>query len=147
MIIQQADDSFASVPCEVNGKSVDQIRDLDDLLAPLLEVHTTTGKYFWIEWNQILSVEVHPPKQPLDLLWRQATMSIESGPDGDVYLPAIYLEPDGRESDDQSLRLGRSTDWIEVARWIVRGRGQKTLLAGDTDLPLMQLQSIEREES
>ena len=133
-------------PLEVNGTKVNEIRDLDDLLAPLLEVHTATGKYFWIEWNQILSVEMHPPETPLDLLWRQATVSIESGPDGDVYLPAVYLEPSGNYSDDAQFRLGRGTDWVDEGDGIVRGRGQKTLLVGDEDLPIMQLESIQREE-
>ena len=132
--------------CEVNGSTVFEIRDLDDLLAPILEVHTSTGKYFWIEWNQILSLEMHPPVSPIDLLWRHATMSIDSGPDGDVYLPAIYLDPTEESPSDAQLRLGRGTDWLEMGEGIVRGRGQKTLLVGEHDLPLMQLESIHREE-
>ena len=40
---------------------------------------------FWVDWNQILDLDVHPPKRPFDLLWRQASLSIESGPDGEVY--------------------------------------------------------------
>ena len=135
-----------ATPVEVNGTTVNEIRDLDDFLAPLLEVHTATGKYFWIEWNQILSVEMHPPETPLDLLWRQATVSIESGPDGDVYLPAVYLEPSGRYSEEAQFRLGRGTDWVDDGDTIVRGRGQKTLLVGEQDLPIMQLETIQREE-
>ncbi|TWU31948.1 type VI secretion system accessory protein TagJ [Novipirellula artificiosorum] len=130
----------------VNDNSVTAIRDLDDVLAPILEVHTSTGKYFWIQWDQIVALEVHPPKRSIDLLWRQASLSIESGPDGEVYLPAIYLDPDGQPATDASLRLGRSTDWVESGDSIVRGRGQKTLLAGDVDLPFMSLVTIERQE-
>jgi len=136
-----------NVPIEVNGDEVDDIRDLDDLLAPVLEVHTTTGKYFWVDWNQILHLEVHPPKRPFDLLWRQASLSIESGPDGEVYLPAIYLEPDRQSQADANLKLGRGTDWVETDQGIVRGRGQKVLLVGDHDMPIMELHTIRREES
>jgi type VI secretion system protein ImpE len=89
---------------------------------------------------------MHPPEKPLDLLWRQATVSIESGPDGDVYLPTIYLDLAGKLPEDSSLRLGRSTDWVDVGHSIVRGQGQKTLLVGEKDLPIMELQSIEREQ-
>ncbi|MCO8121095.1 hypothetical protein NHH03_05045 [Stieleria sp. TO1_6] len=130
----------------VNGQAIDELRDLDDLLSPVLEVFTTTGKYFWVDWNQILTLEMQPPKRPLDLLWRQATLSIESGPDGEVYVPAIYLDPDPNQSSDANLRLGRGTDWVQTDSEIVRGRGQKTLLVGDQDMPIMQLQSIERKE-
>jgi len=130
----------------VNGSAAAELRDLDDVLAPILEVHTSTGKYFWIHWDQIVSLQVHPPKRPIDLLWRQASLSIESGPDGEVYLPAIYVDAVDTPLADASLRLGRSTDWLEVGDEIVRGRGQKTLLVGDSDLPLMQLVTIERLE-
>ncbi|TWU45190.1 ImpE protein [Novipirellula aureliae] len=137
----------AATTWDVNGEAVGELRDLDDLLAPILEVHTSTGKYFWIAWDQILSMEVHPPKRSADLLWRQASLSIESGPDGEVYLPAIYLDPSQPVAEDESLRLGRSTDWVETHESIVRGRGQKMLLAGNQDLTFMQLESIERQES
>ena len=135
----------SAVSWSVNGdEATSELRDLDDLLAPILEVHTSTGKYFWIGWEQILTMQLHPPEKPLDLLWRQATVSIESGPDGDVYLPTIYLDPNGKLPDDESLRLGRSTDWIDVGNEVVRGQGQKTLLAGENDLPMMDLKSIDR---
>ncbi|MCA9136978.1 MAG: hypothetical protein KDB00_09465 [Planctomycetales bacterium] len=133
-------------PIQVNGKEIDEIRDLDDLLSPVLEVHTTTGKYFWVDWNQILNLEIHPPKRPFDLLWRQASLSIQSGPDGEVYLPAIYLEPDPDKENDANLRLGRGTDWVDSGVGIVRGRGQKMLLVGEDDMPIMELQSIYRED-
>jgi len=131
----------------VNGEPVTELRDLDDLLAPLLEVHTTTGKYFWVDWNQIVSLDVQPPKRPFDLLWRQASLSIEAGPDGEVYLPAIYLDPAEDAAPDDSFKLGRSTDWVQLGDSIVRGRGQRMLLVGTEDLPLMQLESIIRKDA
>ncbi len=147
----QDDPAEASSGWIVNEQPVETIRDLDDLLAPVLEVHTSTGKYFWINWNQIISMIVHPPKRSIDLLWRQATLTIENGPDGEVYLPAIYIDPmgvdlSGGTSSGSDFRLGRSTDWIQVSDSLYRGRGQKTLLIGEDDLPLMELQTIERRE-
>jgi type VI secretion system protein ImpE len=150
-LVNQQDEDVSSTKWEVNGKTVDVLRDLDDVLAPALEVHTSTGKYFWIDWNQIISMTVHPPKRPADLLWRQASLSIEAGPDGEVYLPAIYssafpIENNGADQDEANLKLGRRTDWVELHADLVCGRGQKTLLVGDQDLPIMQLESIERQE-
>ena len=51
---------------------------------------TTTGKYFWIPTERVLSAEFHPPKRPRDLIWRRVSMSVAEGPDGDVYIPVIY---------------------------------------------------------
>ena len=132
-----------NAPVSVNGNEVSELCDLDDLLAPVLEVHTSTGKYFWVDWNQILSLQVHEPKRPFDLLWRQASLSIESGPDGDVYLPATYIALSADSPPDASLRLGRSTDWVET-EGVIRGCGQKVLLVGEQDMPIMELESIER---
>jgi type VI secretion system protein ImpE len=145
--IVQADQPYLlPAPFKVNGADVSEIRDLDDLLAPFVEIHTSTGKYFWIEWQQILSLELHAAEGPLDLLWRRATMSVEAGPEGEVYLPAVYLDPTGTHVADAQLRLGRGTTWVDMGEAIIRGQGQKTLLVGDIDLPLMQLASIERGE-
>lgn len=126
----------------INDETVTQIRDLDDVLAPVLEVHTSTGKYFWVAWEQIDTLVVHEPKRPIDLLWRQASLSVHDGPDGEVYLPAIYPPMPG-STDDAQLRLGRGTDWASIGEDIVRGRGQKMLLAGERELSWMELRSIE----
>lgn len=131
-----------AITWNVDGTVVNELRDLDDLLGPLLEVFTSTGKYFWIDWRQILSLKTHPPVRAIDLIWRQATISIDSGPDGDVYLPSIYCGD--HSTDEQALKLGRRTEWQERTEGLVRGKGQKTLLAGDKDIPLMELESIER---
>lgn len=130
----------------VNGEAVSEIRDLDDVLAPILEVHTSTGKYFWVAWEQIVSLELHPPKRTIDMLWRGASLSIEAGPDGEVYLPAIYPESGPAEQVEASFRLGRSTDWESHATGLVRGHGLKMLLAGERDLSWMQIVSIESQE-
>ena len=80
-----------------NDTAFDDLRDADDLLAGNFEVLTTTGKYFWIPTERVLSAEFHPPKRPRDLIWRRASMSVAEGPDGDVYIPAIYAG--GRAAD------------------------------------------------
>jgi type VI secretion system protein ImpE len=144
--LAEFDASELAQTIHVNGNEVAEMRDLDDLLAPVLEVHTTTGKYFWVDWNQILQLETYAPERPFDLLWRRATLSIESGPDGEVYLPAIYLEPAADGESDSNLKLGRGTDWVDDGSGIVRGRGQKMFLAGEEDLSIMQLQTISRPE-
>src|SRR5271170_5210667 len=68
----------------------DDWRDADDLLAGSFEVLTTTGKYFWIPTERVVTLEFHAPKRPRDLLWRRVSMSVDQGPDGEVYLPVVY---------------------------------------------------------
>lgn len=118
----------------------DDFRDADDLCAGSFEVLTTTGKYFWIPTERVISVEFHPPKRARDLMWRRATMSVRNGPDGDVYLPVVYGSEDATITD--VLKLGRETDWIEDAG-PVRGVGQRLFLAGEEAIGIMDLTTLE----
>ncbi len=114
----------------------DDMRDADDLLAGSFEVLTTTGKYFWIPTERVQTLEFHPPKRPRDLLWRRASMSVAEGPDGEVYLPAVYVTDD-QVSD--TLRLGRETDWRQADGGPVRGVGQRLFIVGEDAAPMMEL--------
>jgi type VI secretion system protein ImpE len=124
------------------GKTAfDDFRDVDDLCAGSLEVLTTTGKYFWVPIERIASIDFHPPKRARDLFWRRATLSVSQGPDGDVYIPALYGNDD--VAADDALRLGRATDWVGDGDAPVRGVGQRTFLMGDDAVDIMSLESLE----
>jgi type VI secretion system protein ImpE len=118
----------------------DDFRDIDDWHAGFFEVLTTTGKYFWIPTERVLSVEFHPPRRPRDLAWRRATMSVAAGPDGEVYLPTIYDHLDA-DIDDQ-LRLGRATDWRGSEGGPMQGVGQRIFLVGEEACTIMELSRL-----
>jgi type VI secretion system protein ImpE len=67
---------------------------------------------------------------------------VEAGPNGEVYVPALYL---GDPADtDEALRLGRATDWRDLAEGLTRGRGQRVFLAGEAGVSIMDLTSLTR---
>jgi type VI secretion system protein ImpE len=99
-------------------------------------VLTTTGKYYWIPTERLISVELHAPKRPRDLLWRRASMSVDQGPDGDVYIPVVYA---GDDTMSELQRLGRETDWQQAEGGPVRGLGQRVFLVGEEDVAIMEL--------
>ena len=116
----------------------DDFRDADDVVGGTIEALTTTGKYFWIPTDRMISMEFHPTTRPRDLLWRRCTMVVRDGPDGDVYVPALYdMPPDATDL----LRLGRATNWTDTAP--VRGSGQRVFLVGNDGFPIQQLTEIE----
>jgi type VI secretion system protein ImpE len=122
------------------GAQFEDFRDACDLHSGILEVLTTTGKYFWIPIERVNSIEFHAPARPRDLYWRRATLDVRNGPDGQVYIPALYgTEPGG----DESLALGRATEWVEIGEGIVRGVGQRVFLVGDEAPGIMDLETIE----
>ena len=137
----QAEALRPRVTGKVNGTAFDDFRDADDLNAGYFEVLTTTGKYFWIPTERIESISFDKPKRARDLYWRRVNMSVRGGPDGVVYLPAIYGGDDPAISDE--LRLGRATDWIETADGPVRGIGQRMFLAGQDLVSVMDITEVE----
>lgn len=122
-----------------DGAPFDDFRDLDDLLGSVFEVLTSTGKYYWIPMRRVELVEFRPYERPRDLIWRRARMIVQGGPDGEVYLPALY--PGTSTSDDKQIRLGRATDW--QGDDIMRGLGQRILLLGEEDRPILELGVLE----
>lgn len=130
------------VPGAAGGTEFDDFRDADDLCAGFFEVLTTTGKYFWIPTERVESMEFHPPKRARDLMWRRVSMSVRNGPDGEVYIPAIYGSENTELSD--ALRLGRETDW--VGETVVRGVGQHLYLVGEEAVGAMDLTTLEFDE-
>ena len=118
----------------------DDFRDVDDLYTGFFEVLTTNGKYFWVPTERVASIEFHPPRRPRDLVWRRATISVNRGPDGEVYIPAVYDSTDPDLPDN--YRLGHGTDWIGDPAGLVRGVGQRVFLAGDDACPIMEIAEL-----
>jgi type VI secretion system protein ImpE len=118
----------------------DDFRDADDLHAGFFEVFTTTGKYFWIPTERVASIEFHSPRRPRDLAWRRASVSVTGGPDGDVYLPAIY-DTDKPNIADEFL-LGRATDWIGPENGPMLGIGQRVFVVGEDATGIMDLTTL-----
>ena len=136
----EAEAARPRVPGSAGDLPFDDFRDVDDLHAGLFEVLTTTGKYYWIPTERVASVEFHPPRRPRDLVWRRATVSVNEGPDGEVYLPVIY-ESEKPDLSDEYL-LGRATDWVGPEEGPVVGIGQRVFLVGDEATGIMQLTAL-----
>ena len=122
----------------------DDMRDTDDLLATCFEVITTTGKYFWIAPERVATLAFHAPKRPRDLFWRRATKQVAGGPDGDVYIPAIYPPAkNAAAAMTDALRLGRATDWQPAGDGgPTVGLGAVTLLVGEDARTWLELEQI-----
>ena len=136
----EAEASRPRAPGRAGDVSFDDFRDADDLAAGFFEMLTTTGKYFWIPTERVISIDFHAPRRPRDLAWRRGSVSVADGPDGDIYIPAIYdtNEPDVAEG----LRLGRNTDWVGPGNGLVLGRGQRVFLVGDEACNIMDLTTL-----
>lgn len=136
----EGDESHAPLGGTLNERPFVGLRDLDDRTADVLEVLTSTGKYYWIPWRMVRSIALQPPKRLRDLVWRAAEVDVTDGPSGVVYIPAIYAPISEGAEDDH--RLGRKTDWAED-RGLTCGIGLRCLLVGDDVVPLDEIETLE----
>ncbi len=126
-------------------EAFDDFRDLDDLTAGFFEVLTSTGKYYVIPAERVISIEFRPIERPRDLLWRRAQMVVQDGPDGEVFLPATYPPPAAEFAAvlDDAARLGRKTEWVGGDDQPVRGVGQRCFLLGEESFGILQLERLD----
>jgi type VI secretion system protein ImpE len=65
-------------------------------------------------------------------------MLVRNGPEGDVYLPAVY---DTEHPMNDAHRLGRATEWTESLP--VRGSGLRVFLVGEEGVAIHELGTVE----
>ncbi|MBS0986206.1 type VI secretion system accessory protein TagJ [Acetobacter thailandicus] len=138
--LEEAENIRPHAPGETNKAEFSDFRDTDDLCAGALEVLTTTGRYFQVPFSRVESASFLPVKCHRDLYWRGCHLNITNGPDGIVYIPAIYgatatlaehLPERGK------LLTGQMTEWTDGD--VTRGIGQRLFLAGDEGLTLYDI--------
>ena len=112
------------------------IQDLDDRFRGVAELLTASGKYFWVPWKSIRSLDFAKPERPMDLIWRKATIEVDGGPDGEVFMPVRYPNPVGWGDEE---KLGRGTQWEESDLGSVTGVGQRMILIEDDGMPIMEI--------
>ena len=140
--LAQAEEARPKVGGMCNGQPFEDFRDLDDVTSSFFEVLTSTGKYFWIPMHRVDLLEFKTPSRPRELLWQRAHMMVREGPDGEVYLPTLYVNTHKETKDP--LRFGRETDWQDGPP--VRGSGQRTFLVGDEGKGIMELKELKFNE-
>lgn len=124
-----------------DGREFGDFRDATDLLAPVFEVFTPTGKYAWVPMESVIEMTLSPVESPVDVLWRRAHLVVRDGPDGDVYLPQLYYG--SHAVDDDELRVGRAADWVQIEDEPLGGVGQKVMSIDETDVPLIAINRLE----
>jgi type VI secretion system protein ImpE len=88
---------------------------------------------------------MEPPKRLRDTLWSPAFVltgpSFQGTDIGEVLLPAVY--PFSWKSEDQSVWLGRTTEWVGDDKGHEYPVGQKMVVVDDEEVPLLEIRSLE----
>lgn len=137
------EESRADVPnhsCRVNGQDYPSVRDSDDRTASVLEVFAR-DVYLWIPLEQVVKMVIKTPAHLRDLLWTPASVEVNGRSPVDVFLPVLY--PGSTHHDNDQIRLGRMTDWLDLGDRIVGAVGHKVFFLGETEMALLEIREYE----
>jgi type VI secretion system protein ImpE len=127
----------------IDGREFSRLVDADPRLGARLEVYAA-GQFMWIPFEHIESILMQPPQRLRDLLWipaRLKTGPLFQGMElGEILLPA--LTAGAWEDEDDNVRLGRTTEWVQTETGDVVPMGQKTLIADDQEYSLLDVREI-----
>ena len=134
----------ASPAGRLNGKPFESIADADPRIGPRLEIFAA-GQYTWLPLDQVETVTAGPPKRLRDLVWIPAQVKVSpefTGMElGEIMIPA--LAPGSGRDDDDLVRLGRVTDWVELEDGRHAPIGQKLLLVDGEEFPLLEMRELQ----
>ena len=138
-LLEQAVSTHPRLSGRLDGQVFDDFCDSDAILGPFLEVFVQSD-YVWFPLEQIKQLTIPPPTHLRDLLWTPASLEAHSGPVGDVFLPVLY--PGSCTHDDDRIRLGRLTDWLDGGAGLARGVGQHLFLVGEDGRALLEMREL-----
>jgi type VI secretion system protein ImpE len=137
-LIEQRDAARPAAPGRADGVAFDDFRDLDDLCGGHLEILTSNGKYYWAPIASVVSLEFRKPERRRDLLWPRLHLTIADGPDGEVFMPAIYAS----SQNTVAHKLGHATDFVGDGPPVI-GLGLRGFLVGEEMRSIRDLGRIE----
>jgi type VI secretion system protein ImpE len=128
---------------ELNGEEFSGLSDADLRIGAHLETFIA-GSYTWVPFAYIESIETEAPKRLRDLLWLPAvlrtTADFRLQDIGEILLPVIA--PLSWTHADDAVRLGRVTEWQEDEHHGPVPYGQKLLLCGEQEEPILELRKL-----
>lgn len=136
--------SSGDVTGTLNGTPFASLSDGDPRIGPRLEVFAA-GQYTLLPFEHIASLRMSPPKRLRDLIWAPAVL--KTGPKfkgldlGEVIVPA--LTPLSSEDANDHVRLGRVTEWRELADGTPIPVGQKMLLVDGEEFPILEVRELD----
>jgi len=129
-----------TTPGRLDGHPIDWIADADDRLGPVLEAFVD-GRYLWIPFSQVSSLQLAEPTDLIDLVWAQAEMGLRTGASRPVLIPVRY--PGTQRDADEALLMARRTEWQGSDALGYTGLGQRELITDHDQVGLLQLRSLE----
>jgi len=135
----QAFEEAPSSEGDIDGRPFAWVADADSRLGPVLEA-VINGRYYWVPFARLLTVQIEPPEDLRDIVWMPAHLQFENGGESVALVPTRYAGSD--DAADGLIALARKTIWEEMAPDMYRGLGQRVLATDGEETPLMEVRTI-----
>ncbi len=140
ILLQKALDLRPAQAGQIDGAPFQDFEDADPFLGPFLEA-IINGRYAWLPFEQLRRIQIARPQQLRDLIWARARIESRSENAGEVFLPVLY--PGSAGHQDEAVKLGRTTTWIENGEGLAQGVGQRMFLIDEQEWAMLELAEIE----
>ncbi|MBT8155466.1 tetratricopeptide repeat protein [Epibacterium ulvae] len=134
----KAFDQAPSSSGALNGVSFQWVADADVRLGPVLEV-LINGKYYWLPFAQIQSLEIEEPSDLRDTVWMAGVLTLVNGGELAALIPTRYP---GSAQGDAATKMARATQWQDLGHDTFVGLGQRLLATDQSDVALMDVRSL-----
>jgi type VI secretion system protein ImpE len=135
------DSAFEQAPAAsgtIDDQAFEWIADTDPRLGPMLEA-VVDGKYYWVPFHRLQSLEIEPPEDLRDQVWMPARFVWVNGGESFGFVPTRY--PGSESARDPQLALARRTEWREQEDWFL-GLGQRMFTTDAGEYPLMDIRRV-----
>lgn len=124
---------------KIGEQDFEWVADMDCRLGPVLEA-MINGKYYWVPFHQLKSIEIETPTDMRDLVWIPAKLAFITEGEQVAFLPVRY--PGTETAGDEHCLLARKTDWLGHDESSV-GIGQRMFLTERSEFSLLDTRKIE----
>jgi type VI secretion system protein ImpE len=136
---ERALEAAPATPGTVDGAPFEWIMDGDSRLGPVLEA-IVNGRYYWIPFQRIRTIQLDAPEDLRDLVWMPAHFIWANGGESVGLVPTRY--PGSETSADAEIRMGRRTAWVAQGHEAFAGLGQRMLFTDSGENSLMDIRAI-----
>ncbi len=125
---------------KINGEDFTWIADADSRIGPMLEA-VVGGKYYWIPFARIKSINVEEPTDLRDLVWTAAQLTVCNDGQTIALIPTRYA---GSEAASEGrIKLARVTEWDERPGQCFLGRGQRLFATDQGEYAMLDVRTID----
>jgi len=110
-LLKGLDGERADRPGSWDDEPFEDFRDLADLSSAFAELHLIDGRYAWVEWHAVETIEFLAPSSVLDIVWRWARVKLVGEPSANAAMPMVYHGT--HSSGEAAERIGRASRLID----------------------------------